>query len=270
MHHLPGRVVLVGWSIALATACGGDEPEESGSASGAETGGCAVGENVCGEACIDLQTDRDHCGECGYACAEGTQCVAGVCGGQCPDGLVLCDNGECVDVSSDPDHCGSCGNDCDRDEMCVSGNCEEQQVECGAEPEPPGDEECPDQCGECVGGTCVIECVGDGTCDGDEVRCPDDWACLVQCVGPEACADLQIDCPPLYSCRVECLEGQDVCDSIQVECSGSGVCRLECGEGDECTGEADLNCGENACTGVCNGGQQPNVDCDESCSCAAC
>jgi alpha-tubulin suppressor-like RCC1 family protein len=39
---------------------------------------CDDGAFMCGEACVDLQTNADHCGACGNACAFGT-CQAGRC-----------------------------------------------------------------------------------------------------------------------------------------------------------------------------------------------
>lgn len=41
----------------------------------------------CGGICVDLSTDRDHCGECGHACTElGKGCFAGQCTSPAPMG----------------------------------------------------------------------------------------------------------------------------------------------------------------------------------------
>jgi hypothetical protein len=48
-----------------------------------ENGTCAEGKTLCGigasERCRNLQTDYEHCGECGNACMPGIQCVNGRC-----------------------------------------------------------------------------------------------------------------------------------------------------------------------------------------------
>ena len=45
-------------------------------------GGCALecgAATPCGQLCVDTHVDRNNCGGCGQACAQGEQCVAGVC-----------------------------------------------------------------------------------------------------------------------------------------------------------------------------------------------
>ena len=37
---------------------------------------------MCPSGCVDLQTDRAHCGACGNACAAGQACSRGVCIGE--------------------------------------------------------------------------------------------------------------------------------------------------------------------------------------------
>jgi hypothetical protein len=45
---------------------------------------CACGDN--GGTCVDLQTDRNHCGACGTVCAADQNCIAGTCTAQCTGG----------------------------------------------------------------------------------------------------------------------------------------------------------------------------------------
>ncbi|MFY2560737.1 DUF4215 domain-containing protein [Corallococcus terminator] len=40
---------------------------------------CAPPRIVCGEACVDPNTDNNHCGACGYVCGAGKACSSGVC-----------------------------------------------------------------------------------------------------------------------------------------------------------------------------------------------
>lgn len=71
---------------------------------------CEPGEQLCGDVCVDTQTDDDHCGECDAGCGEGAYCRSGQC--ECLDDWTEC-NGECANTTSDPDHCGDCGESCD-------------------------------------------------------------------------------------------------------------------------------------------------------------
>lgn len=50
-------------AVALC-ACGGSGPDETDAGTVAVDGGprCAASEVMCDDACVDLQTDRDHCG----------------------------------------------------------------------------------------------------------------------------------------------------------------------------------------------------------------
>ena len=47
---------------------------------------------LCGGACVDLKTNRLHCGSCGNACRTGEACSNGICG--CPAGTSLCCGGD--------------------------------------------------------------------------------------------------------------------------------------------------------------------------------
>src|SRR5690606_10609509 len=77
---------------------------------------CAPGLERCGEACIDPQSDKTHCGACGIACGALQICTEGTCG--CREGTVDC-NGACVVVESANEHCGACGNVCGEGEICA-------------------------------------------------------------------------------------------------------------------------------------------------------
>jgi len=77
-----------------------------------------------GSACIDLQTDAQHCGTCGGACPSAATCVDGGC--VCSGGLAACSSG-CADLASDPDNCGVCEAGCG-DLFCLEGAC---SADCG-------------------------------------------------------------------------------------------------------------------------------------------
>lgn len=83
---------------------------------------CPVeGQLFCGEKCIDVSFDLDHCGACNNACTRGKMtCMAGEC--LCLGDGIMCD-GACFDAFTSRAHCGSCTNSCSSDEACVSGGC---------------------------------------------------------------------------------------------------------------------------------------------------
>lgn len=83
---------------------------------------CPVEGNLfCGEKCIDVTFDLDHCGACGNQCTRGKMtCMAGEC--LCLGSAIMCE-GACYDGFTSREHCGSCGEACTIAEACVSGAC---------------------------------------------------------------------------------------------------------------------------------------------------
>ena len=96
----------------------------------------------CGNTCVNIMTDPEHCGSCENACNQENRefCDNGECKTSCKSSeeddsttdKILCeiDNQKiCVDIANDPMNCGSCGRNCrEEDEeietwMCKSGQC---------------------------------------------------------------------------------------------------------------------------------------------------
>ncbi|MBI5496221.1 MAG: hypothetical protein HY904_14455 [Deltaproteobacteria bacterium] len=90
----------------------------------------------CSAACVDRQTDPNHCGECGHRCAGGAVCRGGRCGVDVCDaphagapcfadggGAGRCCAAGCVDTTSDHEHCGGCGLPCGPTETCLNSGC---------------------------------------------------------------------------------------------------------------------------------------------------
>jgi len=89
---------------------------------------------VCGERCVDTQTDPQNCTLCGLSCGlTGQRCEGGRCypadsgftADACPEGLQyrVC-RGVCVDVTSDPWNCGLCNSGCGGGpNICADGRC---------------------------------------------------------------------------------------------------------------------------------------------------
>lgn len=85
---------------------------------------CRTGFSSCGGACVNLDTDPMHCGECGLGC-DGSPCGGGECQPAGCDAFADQCGASCTDVSSDPLHCRECDRACDGDEVCVDGDCED-------------------------------------------------------------------------------------------------------------------------------------------------
>lgn len=75
---------------------------------------CGAGASLCGDQCVVLTQDSEHCGACGTSCGASLTCSNGSC---CSEDTLGC-RGACIDPLSDPDHCGACGI------SCPSGICE--------------------------------------------------------------------------------------------------------------------------------------------------
>ncbi|MEY4578745.1 MAG: hypothetical protein RL701_3448 [Pseudomonadota bacterium] len=91
---------------------------------------CSQPKSVCGNACVDMQTDINHCGACETVCAasanEVTVCQASKCVNTCDPRLTACSGG-CVDIKTSADHCGACGHACaaidNGSSTCADGAC---------------------------------------------------------------------------------------------------------------------------------------------------
>jgi len=95
---------------------------ESGAPAGGDASCPAITPNACGEACVDLSADSQHCGACGATCSDAEVCVRGECVLACAEGTTLCSEA-CVSLQSDELHCGTCGTECGVCESCIAGTC---------------------------------------------------------------------------------------------------------------------------------------------------
>jgi hypothetical protein len=91
------------------------------------SGACPAGQELCGVACADYQTDKNNCGSCGNACDASRACVGGKC--VCPTNYTDCE-GQCVDLQIDSQNCGGCGKPCSG--PCVGGTCQASTCTAGA------------------------------------------------------------------------------------------------------------------------------------------
>lgn len=161
---------------------------------------CKNGAVKCGKACIDTQTNAQHCGGCGQPCAAGQSCANGRCqgGGGCGSDRQLC-GAECVNLANDEAHCGQCDRACSGDLTCINGNCA-----CAA------------------GTTCGADCVNTQTdsrhCGGCGNACGSGASCAGgQCVAPPECSS-DFDCGAGTG-DLTCRNGRCVCKK-----DGEGIC----------------------------------------------
>ncbi|MFB6372875.1 MAG: CAP domain-containing protein [Bradymonadaceae bacterium] len=122
--------LLFGLLLPLAlTACGPDGDDgpiqlaDTGDAPSDVPDNCSNDKTMCDGECVDLQSNIDHCGQCGNACgAGGFICSSGAC--QCiKSGYTNCD-GKCLNLQTDSQNCGACGNACAGGERCEKGTCQ--------------------------------------------------------------------------------------------------------------------------------------------------
>lgn len=259
-------------------ACGGKSVQTVGGEAGSPSG-CE--ETLCGDDCVDVTSDRRHCGACFDRCGSNESCVNGRCvGGQvCQPPSANC-GGTCVDLSSDPYNCGICHNECfgpctngSCAPQCPSGQCGSRCVDFNSDPSNCGG--CGFQCspsqycsgGRCLGGGCMgaicggqcvdlssdpFNCGSCGSvCIGDDIYCQ---AGLCQSVCPPetlycngTCVDWRYDSANCGGCGFRCLGGQECND---------GKCNDLCPTGTWCNGVCvDLasdpnNCGQ--CSSTCS------------------
>jgi hypothetical protein len=254
---------------------------------------CREGLVLCGETCIDPQTDNQYCGASGLCNSEddlknfsgkncknnlnAPLCANGDCTANCPGGQNVCD-GSCVDFSSDVLNCGKCGNSCNKYDNgigeckdgcslkgCMEGysNCDDNDAN-GCEINSDTDV---NNCGVCkhkceLANTAISKCEL-GICEVKD--CQDDYG---NCDGDSnnGCETaINVDVDNCGSCFNKCAfdNGIPKCES--------GVCKLDICELNygNCDGESingcehllgqsndNCGCGERCESGkVCNGGR---------------
>lgn len=271
---------------------GGDGGQESGGVGGAPPPDCDDGRTRCGAACVDLETDASHCGDCETECSEDQECFSGACcapprmEGDCsPFPTCGCEGGEicapsatthtmqCVEAGSLREGVPCSDQDCAEGLVCLSGICKAYCSEAA-------------QCAEvdgvraCVSATLTGDTLLTGynvcrrICDPanpqDPVAplrsCPEGYGCLPDAEGASdcvpagngaegtACTAEGFECAPGLFCRNE--ECVPYCFS-DADCPES-VCVFSLGAADQ-AGSSQVG----FCSMLrCEGGQVP---CGEQC-----
>ncbi len=168
-----------------------------------------------GPACVDLETDPAHCGDCGAPCPDGVDCVAGAC--NCPPGTELCGD-SCIDTTSNPDACGSCDNTCTPNQVCSQGactntcgdltNCDGACVDLQTNPQ---------YCGSCSNACAMGSACTDGSCG-----CPGDgvsFAAEVQPILTNRCTGMGCHSPPTNAADLDLSAGSAWAELVDVPSS---------------------------------------------------
>ena len=153
---------------------------------GCAGGDCDAGLVRCGNECIDVSIDPDHCGGCENDCDDGEACVSGICETSIECGVVETPEG------------GECPGECDE---CDGGTC---VINCIGEGACEGDDvECPVRLG-------VLHCLQRrGRLRETRVECPSGYACEVWCLeGDDACNALEVQCSASGTCDLRCGSGE--------------------------------------------------------------
>ena len=284
----PSRADQPGRDGGAALDAGGDDAGGSDAAGGDATfadmarddlalPGCSGARTLCGDECVDLQTDPRFCGSCDRSCDTGEVCAGGQCsaGGDCREapctGFTYCDqtSGDCLPGCDRDQQCGAneycntLGHDCycdwgfhDCGGVCVDDG---SAAHCGTSCAP-----CPtDPHGDatCASGQCGVSCdVNFHLCDG---VCVSDLA-------PEHCGARCAPCPTGPSGVPACVAGQ-----CTLSCeAGTHLCGAACVTddhvdhcGERCTPcPEDLNGAAVCAQGLCGLSCDPGFHlCGDSC-----
>lgn len=92
--------------------------------------GCAAPAMSCGQSCVDVASNPDHCGRCDLRCEAPPNaepaCVHGSCDYVCGTSFVRC-GAACIHVERDVADCGACGAACPHlgplTALCDAGSC---------------------------------------------------------------------------------------------------------------------------------------------------
>lgn len=235
-------------------------------------------QTLCNGDCVDILTDRSHCGGCDQAC-DGL-CERGVCkkivcgdyvcseGENCPQ--ENCCDGQKVNFYSDNNNCGACGKKCNADERCNQQQC--TKLVCGDYICSPG-ENCPQE--NCCDGQKVNFYSDSNNCGQCGKKCASDERCVSQQCAKLVCGDYI--CSPGENCPQEnCCDGQKV--NLYSDSNNCGQCGKKCLSDERCSGQQciKLVCGDYICSpgencpqeNCCNG-QKVNLYSDNS-NCGQC
>jgi hypothetical protein len=202
---------------------------------------CEGGKTLCGPACVDTDTDRKNCGECGRRCPNGVPCIDGNCcvpndvagcksDADCCNELSVCNEGVCEcpaveGICSDWDECREDFLGCEEGLRCRwydgcydtntdATHCGQWFTDCSYA----GTETCP----TCVGGTCSNVCSSTRNALVDvECNLITGWSYVSSQVYPDGTTycDSNADCD-------KCEDAEGPCACVQFSCYQTGQWRV--------------------------------------------
>jgi len=241
---------------------------------------CPTGLTLCGNACVNAQTDSNNCGTCGLSCsgAEGMFCWGGRCT-SCSGGQTYC-NGACVKTQTDPDNCGTCSNQCGSGQSCFAGvcatpaSCANGQTACNnvcysLQTDVNNCGTCGNVCATgqyCSAGQCTScsKTICDNTCVSTQTSTSNCGSCGHACGSGQVCASGNCQTP------VSCTGGQTACSNTCVDMktdnNNCGYCGHKCASGAACAAGSCITCSssQTICSGAC-----ANLKTDSS-NCGSC
>lgn len=209
---------------------------------------CSADLTLCRGKCVNIRTDQENCGGCGFSVPYGETCINGqfssllvqtnkttsvltgttvtaltgttaaVSRGSCPAGRNFC-SGTCRDLQTDAGNCGSCGDACSSGQTCQDGQCTFWGTSTPV-----------------VNGTTLITITPDLSCSYGEITCGS--ACVnvftdrKNCgVCGRACGDQEI-CKEAR-CGPACTDNSatlcdDRCVDLETDMNNCGACGTEC------------------------------------------
>jgi hypothetical protein len=198
---------------------------------------CPTSESCCSGACVNTQSNTDHCGMCGGKCTTTTgtaKCETGACKvATCSGALKDCDgdftNGCEVDTATTVAHCGGCGT------TCAPANVTSAKCETGA-------------CGYVACATLYADC-DSNTANGCERSTASD---------PANCGGCGIACPSRSNSTSSCAMGACAitCNTGYADCDGDPTngCEIALGSDPGNCGTCGNTCTATNGTAVCSGG----------------
>ncbi len=184
------------WIAALPPAADAGSDGASSDAASCEMCG--------GSSCVDLKSDRLHCGSCQTQCGANATCAQSTC--VCGGGLTSC-GGSCVELATDPNNCQGCGVKCASTQLCTPSGCS-STASCGTLTK--------------CGSACVDTKTSGLNCGACGNVCPSGTTCSAG-----ACV---------------CPGGKTLCGGACVDTTSSpdhcGACGNVCGAGKSCTNGA--------------------------------
>ncbi len=264
MNCLLASLSLLLASVALVAACG--PRRDAFDVAPVDSVGMDIAPSclsplvLCGDQCVNLQSDSSNCATCGHACPGPLGCSAGACVLQCPIPEAAC-GGLCTSTQTDSLNCGACGAACPAGQVCSMGRCglmcatglmtcspsggdagardasagrfcanlQTDRANCGA---------CGQACAagqRCIAGACVTECPPTQTLCGA--------ACVDTTVDPAHCGACGHACPGgqtcvAGACSMACPTGQMYCTDRCLDVTGDrtncGACGRACADGELC------------------------------------